>query len=111
MTSLLEQPPLRREAAGPPCTWRDFFHNWPSGLSQRGVVTTLQNEQIPFCAFVTSQEMLLLERPNPDTVGARRVLLPFANIAALKITDVVEARLFRSAGFRQTAASDRREDQ
>ena len=108
MTALLDQPVNTSEAAAETRNWREFFHNWPVGVPQRGVLITLMNEQIPFVAFVSSQDMLLIERPSPDAIGARRVLVPFSQIAGMKFTDVLDAKLFRTVGFRQTAATDKR---
>jgi len=107
MTALLEKP-AKRESASQTVTWREFFHNWPVGVPQRGVVITSFNEQVPFAGYISSQDMLLLERPSPDAIGARRVLVPFSQIVGVKFTDVIDGKLFRTVGFRQTAASDRR---
>ena len=57
-------------------TWRNCFRQWPSDLERRGVLVTSFGEQIVFDAFATSDDMLLLERKAPDTVGARTVILP-----------------------------------
>jgi hypothetical protein len=61
-------------------------------------VTTV-NEAIPFSGFLVSDSLLLLERQMPDTVGARKVLMPFGSILMLKICDVVSAKTFNHAGF------------
>ena len=44
--------------------------------------------------------MLLLERRAPDTVGARKVVLPYRDIAALKYIDVIKGKAFEAAGFK-----------
>jgi hypothetical protein len=79
--------------------WKDFFRNWPADVDRRGILVTNYDEQIPFDGFLTSETMVLVERRAPDTVGARKVLLPFQNIMAIKITDVVKAKSFQAAGF------------
>jgi hypothetical protein len=79
--------------------WRDFFNRWPEGLPRQGVVVTSFGEQIVFVEFMVSESMLLVERRAPDTVGGRKVLLPFANIDAIKIIDPVSSRIFGAAGF------------
>lgn len=81
--------------------WREYFHHWPQGLPTVGVLVT-REEQIPFEAFMVSRDMLLVERRTPDTQGARKVLVPFELIVALKIVDVVRGKLFESAGFKGT---------
>jgi hypothetical protein len=83
--------------------WRKFFQNWPKGLPQRGVLVTSFGEQIVFVSFLVSDEVLLIERQAPDTVGGRKVILPYTKIDALKITDPVKTDVFTSAGF--TAAT------
>jgi hypothetical protein len=80
-------------------TWRNCFRQWPSDLERRGVLVTSFGEQIVFDGFATSEDMLLLERKAPDTVGARTVILPYPNIQALKIVDVTKAKTFQSMGF------------
>jgi len=79
--------------------WKDFFRNWPADVDRRGILVTSYEEQIPFDGFMTSETMVLLERRAPDTVGARKVLLPFQNIVAIKITDVIKAKSFLASGF------------
>ena len=79
--------------------WRDFFRRWPLELAQRGVVVTIQDEQVPFEGFLTHEHMLLLSRKTPDTSGARKYLVPYLHIASLKIVDVVSAKPFQSIGF------------
>src|SRR5882724_5423739 len=79
--------------------WRACFHGWPVNIPQRGVLVTTFDEQIPFASFMVADELLFLERRNPDTLGTRSVIVLFANIAALKIIDPIEAREFRSFGF------------
>jgi hypothetical protein len=80
-------------------TWRNCFRQWPAELERRGVLVTSFGEQIVFDAFATSDEMLLLERKAPDTVGARTVILAYQNIQALKIVDVTKVKTFQSMGF------------
>ncbi|MBI1903854.1 MAG: hypothetical protein HYS13_22350 [Planctomycetia bacterium] len=81
--------------------WRKFFQHWPKGLSHAGVLVTEQ-EQIPFAGFMHTDAMLLIERRTPDTQGARKVLVPYGTIVALKIVDVVTDKPFREAGFQGT---------
>src|SRR5580698_6471381 len=81
--------------------WRDYFRNWPADVDRRGILVTNFDEQIPFEGFLTSDTMLLVERRAPDTVGARKVLLPYQHIVAIKITDVVKAKSFQASGFEE----------
>ena len=66
------------------------------------VVTTF-DEQIPFEGFAVSESLLLLDRKIPDTLGARKILIPYGQILALKITDVVKLKAFQSLGFEDGA--------
>jgi hypothetical protein len=79
--------------------WRRCFLEWPADLGRRGVLVTTFGEQVPFETFSASDSMLLVERRAPDTLGARMVLVPYQNVAALKIVDVVKAKVFTQFGF------------
>ncbi len=88
----------------PTSGWKDFFLNWPDGLPPTGVVVCSFGEQIPFAGFLTSQTYLLIERKMPDSLGTRMVVIPYEQIVALKITEVVKTKVFQSVGFSDTAA-------
>lgn len=79
--------------------WREFFDHWPKEIPHAGVVVTNFDDQIPFIGYMTSESMLLLERRTPDTVGGRKVILPFANILAVKMTEVTKGKPYESFGF------------
>jgi hypothetical protein len=80
-------------------SWRECFQQWPDDLARRGVLVASFDEQIPFVNFFASDQMVLVERRAPDTVGARMVIVPYQSIAALKITDVVKAKAFSHLKF------------
>jgi hypothetical protein len=48
---------------------------------------------------MVAQGMLLLERTNPDTLGARFIAMPYEEIAAIKFIDPLKAPAFESMGF------------
>jgi hypothetical protein len=81
--------------------WKDYFARWPAEVPRAGVAVTTFDEQIPFDGFATSDNLLLLERRNPDTMGARKILLPYDTVAAVKIVDVVKVKAFASLGFQE----------
>ncbi len=83
----------------PATLWREFFVKWPKELARQGVLVTNFDEQIPFVGFMTSDAMLLLERRAPDTVGARKVIVSYTSISALKLVNVVRAKTMQAAGF------------
>jgi hypothetical protein len=84
--------------------WRDFFSRWPADLHHQGLAVTTFNEQIPFSAFWLGERLLILERQTPDQLGARAVILPYEQIIAVKITNVIKPRQFKAAGFDVAAA-------
>lgn len=79
--------------------WRDFFTKWPASIPKRGVLVSMLNETIPFKSFLLKGETLLLERTNPDSLGARFVLLGFDAIHMLKLVDPLREEVFTTAGF------------
>ena len=86
-----------------PTMWRSYFASWPSELSRRGVAVTTLDEQIPFGEFLLSEHFLMLVRDAPDANGGRRVILPYGNIAAVKVVDPVGDEIFLRTGFVKTA--------
>ncbi len=79
--------------------WRQCFQKWPKDVPPRGVLVTNYDEQIPFEGFMVSDTMLLVERKAPDPVGARKVLLPYEQVLAVKLVDVVRGKSFEELGF------------
>jgi hypothetical protein len=79
--------------------WKQFFRTWPEGIPRTGVLITSFAEQIPFCGFMTSEQMVLVDRRAPDTLGARRVVVPYAHVAGVKYVDVFKDKLLRLQGF------------
>lgn len=80
-------------------TWREFFAHWPPAMAPTGVAVTVFDEQIPFVNYSTGEELVVLYRRAPDTIGARAVVIPYANIQALKVTEVIDSGLFHEQGF------------
>ena len=85
--------------------WAQFFQKWPAKLPQRGVVVTTFAEQISFCGFLRTADMVLFERVTPDAVGARKIILTYSQIASLKITDPVGGEIFADVGFQGQLAA------
>jgi hypothetical protein len=79
--------------------WRKCFTQWPADVERHGVLVTSFGDQIPFESFAASEDMLLVERRAPDTMGARMVLVAYQHIEALKIVDVVKMKIFQPLGF------------
>ncbi|MBN1854471.1 MAG: hypothetical protein JW829_17195 [Pirellulales bacterium] len=83
----------------PETVWKALITKWPKDLPQRGVLVTVSNEQIPFRGFMFTEEMVLFERSNPDPMGSRMILLPYHQIASLRIIDVIREQVFTGMGF------------
>jgi hypothetical protein len=79
--------------------WRELFSKWPAGIAKRGVLVSALNEAVPFKSFLLKGEMLLLERTNPDTLGARYILMGFDAIHMVKLVDPLREDVFKTAGF------------
>jgi hypothetical protein len=82
--------------------WKEFFLHWPHDVERRGIVVAAFGEQIPFDGYATSEHLVMFERRVPDTAGARKVLLAYSEIQAVKITDVVKTRSFHAVGFEES---------
>ena len=79
--------------------WKSIFERWPNDLPRRGLVTTTLDEQFPFKGYMMAGDMILLERTNVDPLGTRYMFVPYANIAAVKIVDVIQEKIFASMGY------------
>jgi hypothetical protein len=63
------------------------------------VLVTTFGESIGFVNFLVSGGILLVERDKPDTVGARKVLVAYEQISAVKVTSTLELARFQVMGF------------
>lgn len=79
--------------------WQQLFENWPASIPQRGLVVTAIGETIEFRNFMTTEGLLALERERPDSTGARKVLLAFSAITAVKMTDTEPLATLKALGF------------
>ncbi len=80
-------------------TWKVTFTGWPTNVAHRGIVLTSLNESIPFKGFMIKDDLLLLERANPDSLGARFILIGFDGIHSVRFTDPIKESIFTAAGF------------
>ncbi len=76
---------------------------WPTGMKRQGVVITSFGEQVNFVEFLMGEHAILLERLAPDSVGGRKLVLPYANIQGVKITEPVNNDAMIPFGFRPAA--------
>jgi len=79
--------------------WKSTFVNWPEGIPRQGVVLSVLNEIMPFKNFWIRGEMVLLERKNPDTSGARFILVSFERIDSVRFIDPLSEQTIAAAGF------------
>jgi hypothetical protein len=87
-------------------TWRGVFDDWPTEIPRRGIVVTTLNESIPFKGFMVKGQTLLLERSNPDALGARFIVLAYDAINCLKFVDPLKESVFTTAGYRGKFAKE-----
>lgn len=79
--------------------WKSLFETWPQAVPRQGMVVTSYNETIPFVNFLVSGGIVLLERDKPDTLGARKVMVAYSAIEAVKIASPMELARFQVMGF------------
>jgi len=80
-------------------TWRNLFQHWPASVPKQATLVTNFGEQITFVNFLVSGTAVLVERDKPDTIGARKVVIDFAAISALKINDPADLARYQVLGF------------
>jgi hypothetical protein len=86
-------------ADGASANWREVFEKWPARIPKRGVLVSTLNEATPFKSFMIKGELLLLERTNPDPIGARFILMEFNTIHMLKFVEPLSETVFTAAGY------------
>lgn len=84
---------------GPGEHWHNLFENWPEAIPRQGILVTTYGDQIPFVSYMIAGGLLLLERDQPDSLGARKVILSFDVITAIKMKTTIEMSRFQVMGF------------
>lgn len=79
--------------------WLQLFSAWPVDRPRQGIVITRFQETIPFTSFLVSPGILALERDRPDAINARKVLVAYTAIEAVKFVDTGDFRGLKSLGF------------
>lgn len=79
--------------------WRTLFENWPESIPRAGLIVTSFGETIEFKDFLISGSIVLIERNVPDSQGARKVMISYEAILAVKITSPMELARFQVMGF------------
>lgn len=84
--------------------WQTLFSNWPADMPRQGLVITTFNESIPFVDFLVSEGIVIIQRDKPDSLGARKALIAYSAIAAVKMTDPGELDVYTKMGFQRGGA-------
>jgi hypothetical protein len=79
--------------------WKTVFTQWPATIPRRGVLVSTLNETTPFKGFLVKDDILLLERTNPDPLGARFILIGFEAIHCVKFIDPLKESVFTGTGY------------
>jgi hypothetical protein len=87
-------------------SWRETFYEWPENIPRRGIVVSTLNEPMPFKGFAVKGDTVLLDRTNPDSLGARYILIPFDAINCLKFIDPLKESTILAAGFKGKLAKE-----
>ena len=82
--------------------WLSFFETWPDSIPHKGMLVTVYNETVTFVGFLISGGLLMVERDNPDTFGARKVIVSYDAISAVKLPSPEELSKFEVMGFQKT---------
>jgi hypothetical protein len=82
--------------------WKALFDAWPAAIARSGILVSTLNEQVPFDGFMHSEQFVMFERKTPDTLGARKLIVPYSGIAMIKFAEVLAAQAFTPWGFTGT---------
>jgi hypothetical protein len=80
-------------------SWRMLFTSWPASMPRQGLIVTIFEEIIPFVNFMTSGGILLVERDRPDSSDARKVMIAYGAISAVKSTSTMDFDKYKAFGF------------
>ncbi|MCG6154989.1 hypothetical protein [Rubinisphaera margarita] len=79
--------------------WRNVFESWPESIPRKGLVVNKLGESMQFSNYLVSGGILLMDRDTPDSHGARKVMIGYDQIAAVKITTPMDLARFQVMGF------------
>lgn len=86
-------------------SFQKLFENWPTEVPRAGLLVTTFNETIPFIDFLVSEGMLIVQRNQPDSQNARKAIIAYGAISAVKLTDPGELAVYTRFGFRAGGAA------
>ena len=82
--------------------WQNLFENWPEVIKRQGAIVTKQGEAVPFVDFLISFGLLLIERDGPDASGTRKIIVPYEEIAMVRLKAGGALSQFQTMGFQPT---------
>ena len=81
--------------------WQAMFENWPAELPRKGILVTTFGESIPFVSFLIANGLVMVERDRPDTSGARKIMVSYDFITAVKLESALDMASYLTMGFRE----------
>ena len=82
--------------------WKSLFEGWSDSIPRHGMLVTKTGEPVPFNNFAVSGGLLLLERDKPDQYQTRKVIVPYEQIAFLRMSSTEDLARFQVMGFQAT---------
>lgn len=95
-----QAPPVAAAPKADSMNWQTLFENWPEEIPRNGIVVNTLNEPMPFKGFMLAGEMVLLERSNPDQLGARYIVMKYESMELVKIVHPLNTAAFLPIGFK-----------
>lgn len=80
--------------------WQRIFEEWPASVPRQGMIAVGFGEIINFINFMTSEGVLLVELPRPDSNDARKIMIAYSAILAVKSSTTMELAKFKDLGFK-----------
>lgn len=79
--------------------WQRIFEGWPASMPKQGMLATTFGEVVTFINFMTTEGILLIELPRPDSNDARKIMIAYSAILAVKSSTTADFAKFKDFGF------------
>lgn len=86
-------------------SFQKLFETWPAEVPRAGLLVTTFNETIPFVDFLVSEGTLIVQRNQPDSQNARKAIVAYGAISAVKLADPGDLAVYTRFGFRVGGAA------
>lgn len=80
-------------------SWKSMFESWPEAVPKQGMLVTKFGETVTFTNFLVSGGILLVQKDKPDSHGARKMMIAYDAISAVKLSDPGELARYQVMGF------------